>query len=199
MHALLRFRSPEVVKVTLHVLNLLLVLSKVALQTIIFLGESWVVRRLRRRYLLGGRVWWEGRLVQSATHFLVVINVLLQALDSQFVTFSLLLEVPISFVEIWDQLSVWMLGAAFFFKNLLKLFESVLLVSNLRSEVVVVARELVDLLVQWDFLVLKSRYFALQLSLVCFLIVGDTLECHKLFVDLVALGHNTCLAFSCLL
>ena len=67
--------SSQVGEIVLHVLDLLLVLRKVLLQTLVFLGERLVVSRLGRL----GRVRRLRRLLQPTTHLLIVIDVLLQA------------------------------------------------------------------------------------------------------------------------
>ena len=99
-------------------------------------------------------------------------------------------ELAIGSLKVSDLLEVGVLSATLILQKLLQLLEPILLKSDLRQEVLLVLLKSHRALIHRDFLVFKPRDLSLKLRLVRFLVVGDTLESVKLFLDLVSLSHN---------
>ena len=97
---------------------------------------------------------------------------------------TVLLYFPISFFQILNCLRIRVLGATFFLEHLLKLLEASLFKDDLRPEIILGLLLLINALIQANLLVLETRYLALKLCLIGFLIIRYALKSVQLLKDL---------------
>ena len=97
---------------------------------------------------------------------------------------TVLLYVSVGSLQILNCLRIRVLGATFFLEHLLKLLKASLLKDDLRPEIILGLRLLINALIQADLLVFETGYLTLKLCFIGFLIIRYTFKGVQLLKDL---------------